>query len=177
MLDEGTMKDHSKVMAPIIQELGVKRMAEIGVWKGHFARDILKHVDGIDEYWAIDPWKAFPKESGRMFRLANADWDSLYWYAMKMAQVFSQLKVARMDSAEAAKLFPKGYFDLVFIDGDHSYDAVLADIKAWTPLVQKGGLVTGHDLIRRVPGVYKALTEYFGNRVERLSATCWKVEI
>lgn len=171
------MKNHSKVMAPIIQDLGVKRMAEVGVWKGHFVRDILKHTTGIEQYWAVDPWKPLPEKYGRMFRLNRNNWDDLYWYAAKMMKRFSALKVVRMDSTEAAKMFPKGYFDLVFIDADHFYDAVLADLKAWTPLVREGGLVTGHDLIKKIPGVYQALTEYFGNRVERLPATCWRVRV
>ncbi len=36
--------------------------------------------------------------------------------------------------------------DLLFIDGDHSYEAVLADLNNWTPFVKPGGIVVLHDV-------------------------------
>jgi predicted O-methyltransferase YrrM len=36
-------------------------------------------------------------------------------------------------------------FDMLFIDGDHSYDAVSRDAKDWIPLLEKGGYVVFHD--------------------------------
>ena len=35
--------------------------------------------------------------------------------------------------------------DAVFIDGDHSYDGVRADIEAWWPVVRPGGWLGGDD--------------------------------
>ena len=37
----------------------------------------------------------------------------------------------RSTSAEAALTFDDEYFDWVYIDGDHSYEAVLADLRAF----------------------------------------------
>lgn len=39
---------------------------------------------------------------------------------------------------------------LLFIDGGHSYENVLADIVLWTPKVVVGGVVIFHDYIREV---------------------------
>lgn len=39
-----------------------------------------------------------------------------------------------------------GAIDLLFIDGDHSYEGVLADLKNWTPFVRMGGVVVLHDV-------------------------------
>ena len=36
-------------------------------------------------------------------------------------------------------------FDMVFLDGDHSYAETLHDLSAWTPLVRIGGVVAIHD--------------------------------
>lgn len=47
--------------------------------------------------------------------------------------------------------------DLLFIDGDHSYDGVKKDFEMYSPLVRRGGLVAFHDIRpgpeRRVGGV------------------------
>jgi len=37
--------------------------------------------------------------------------------------------------------------DVLFIDGDHSYDGVKADFELWSPLVRPGGLVIFHDIV------------------------------
>jgi len=39
-------------------------------------------------------------------------------------------------------------FDGVFVDGDHTYEGVVADIKAFAPHVVDGGLLCGHDYFR-----------------------------
>ncbi len=38
--------------------------------------------------------------------------------------------------------------DLLFIDGDHSYDAVKADFTLYSPLVRSGGRIVFHDIVR-----------------------------
>ena len=37
--------------------------------------------------------------------------------------------------------------DLLFIDGDHSYEAVAADYRSYGPLVRPGGLIGFHDIL------------------------------
>jgi predicted O-methyltransferase YrrM len=38
--------------------------------------------------------------------------------------------------------------DLLFIDGDHEYEAVKADFTNYRPLVRPGGLIVFHDIVR-----------------------------
>jgi len=38
--------------------------------------------------------------------------------------------------------------DLLFIDGDHSYEGVKADFDNYSPLVRPGGLIVFHDIVR-----------------------------
>ena len=40
----------------------------------------------------------------------------------------------------------KGSVDLLFLDGDHSYDGVRADFENYAPLVKPGGLIAFHDV-------------------------------
>ena len=62
-----------------------------------------------------------------------------------------------MTTLEASKEFDDGYFDLVFIDADHSYEGVKNDILTWYPKIRKGGLLCGHDF--SWDGIRQAIAE------------------
>ena len=57
-----------------------------------------------------------------------------------------------MPSIEAAKIYGTYYSSvpagLVFIDGDHSYEAVHQDVSLWLPLIQPHGFLILHDSCR-----------------------------
>ncbi len=65
------------------------------------------------------------------------------------------------DSVQAAKAFTGSQFDIVYIDADHTYEGVKADLEAWFPLVKKGGVFGGDDYENTTcPGVKKAVDEF-----------------
>ena len=76
-----------------------------------------------------------------------------------------------MDSVEASRVFA-GKADMIFIDGDHSYEAVKADIEAWLPKCTK--LICGHDL--NCESVQKAVLEKFTfNKIRVTDDNIWFV--
>ncbi len=101
-------------------------------------------VDG--KLIAVDPfelWKANVRQSG---------WES-FIFPLRTTSVIAST-IIRNDLAA------------VYIDGDHSYEAVRDDIKAWLPKVRKGGILAGHDYGAGWPGVQKAVHEILGSRVK-----------
>lgn len=56
----------------------------------------------------------------------------------------SQLAATR---AAVERHFGGEQLDLLFIDGDHSYDSVRRDYELYAPLVRGGGLVAFHDIV------------------------------
>ncbi len=70
----------------------------------------------------------------------------------------------KMSSAEAAEMFTTTA-DMVFIDGDHSYEAVKRDIELWLPKCRK--LICGHDynevwkavhdVLGKITGIYEGI--------------------
>lgn len=52
--------------------------------------------------------------------------------------------------------------DLLFIDGDHTYDGCYADLKTWAHRVVPGGHVILHDSYAGAYGVQRAAHEFFG---------------
>lgn len=57
----------------------------------------------------------------------------------------------RMTSEEAVRGWNVP-LDFLFIDGDHSYNAVLFDLTHWTPHLKPGGLLAMHDSRMSRPG-------------------------
>jgi len=56
-----------------------------------------------------------------------------------------RIQFIKKSSVEAAKQFPEGHFDYVYIDAGHTYEDVKSDIEAWLPKVSLGGMIAGHD--------------------------------
>jgi predicted O-methyltransferase YrrM len=65
------------------------------------------------------------------------------------------------DSHLQAMTFDNESIDLVFVDADHEYEAVKADIAAWWPKVKHGGVLAGHDYDPGWPGVERAIRACF----------------
>jgi len=177
------IRRHAQVIADIINERGFTKIAEVGVWKGRFMAGVLWSCPQITEYWGIDSWQVLHNpeyHEGNMLLLDDWGWQEAYLYVCEYMMKYKSTRLIRANSIEASKLFPDGYFDLVFIDADHTYEYVLEDIKTWTPKVCKGGIISGHDCIKKLPGVVRAVEESFGEDGvgwNRLKATCWMREI
>jgi len=78
-----------------------------------------------------------------------------------------EVVVHRKKSSEAVKEFDDGYFDWVYIDGNHMYEYVIEDLKTFWPKVKKRGVVMGDDYGRKGwwnNGVTKAVDEFVLNR-------------
>jgi predicted O-methyltransferase YrrM len=95
-------------------------------------------------------------------------------------------------SLDVARSYGEHSVDAVFIDADHEFGPVQADIAAWRGKVRRGGVIGGHDFCNQYPGVIQAVTEAFPEyRVMRCSMwangqivesggdyfPCWYVEV
>jgi len=67
-----------------------------------------------------------------------------------------------MTSEEAVKEFQEPV-ELVFIDGDHSYEMVKLDFELWFPKLIMGGIMAFHDAFRGWPGPEQVVKEYIRN--------------
>ena len=60
-------------------------------------------------------------------------------------------------------------FDYIYIDADHSYESVKADIETWLPFVKPSGIIAGHDYSAHFTGVVTAVNEFFDNNSDVLT--------
>lgn len=161
---------HYYVLEQIVNDNHVKRMAELGVYKGYLARHILRKCRHVREYYAIDQWRVVKgEEYGRYARKPQSEWDEYYTRVCREIPYYRAMKVIKMPALEAVKLFPlpqfKGFFDLVYVDTSHFYQETHDEVKAYLPLVREGGIMGGHDYAATRPehqGVKKAVDEIFG---------------
>src|SRR3954463_11686310 len=68
----------------------------------------------------------------------------------------------------------RGPFDMAYIDGDHDYEPVKADIRAVYELVAPYGWLAGHDY-GSCPGVQQAVDELIGPPTYRFSDGSWLI--
>jgi predicted O-methyltransferase YrrM len=68
------------------------------------------------------------------------------------------IKPLRMRSEQAALLF-NGPIDLLFLDGDHSYEAITMDLSLWVPKMTMGAWLILHDF-GWAEGVQQAISEF-----------------
>lgn len=70
-------------------------------------------------------------------------------------------ELIRLNSKRASHLFDENEIDLLFIDGDHTYDGVLKDIEHYEPKVNRNGIVLFHDYNSSWDGVKRAVDEKY----------------
>jgi predicted O-methyltransferase YrrM len=68
----------------------------------------------------------------------------------------------RKASVTASKDFQDLSLDLVFVDGDHTFEGVLSDLNSWYPKLKPGGVFLGHDY--GYPGVVNAVNAFIRDR-------------
>lgn len=170
-----------------------KIFAEIGVWKGHgitylakklidtrMTTDITMHSKIDFEIYAIDLfqdlWK-YKDYASRYERFHIKDIRKMYEYNLNETMTRHLIKDIKGLSNKMADKFDDEYFDFVFIDADHEYESVKADIVAWLPKVKKGGIISGHDYCASQQGVIKAVNECFRRGRKFFTGYVWYVEV
>ena len=151
--------------------------AEIGVFEGDCAIKLLEELPNLERLTCVDMWqdntefhKLMPNKCGRILRMPMLQ--ARLKFIDRAAVHYRRVLMLQMESTEAAEITLDGSLDFVFIDANHAYEFVMADIEAWLPKVEFGGIIAGHDYVNKPNyGVTKAVNEVFGNefRVDKKS--------
>lgn len=124
---------------------------EIGSFKGKSSSFLAAGLPSCARLACIDTWRndAMPYD-------APSDTWAEFLENTKLYQ--NSIEAHRGTSLEIASSWSNS-IDLLFIDGDHSYDGCSTDIKAWVRFVRRGGWVAFHDSSEE--GVTRAIAELF----------------
>jgi hypothetical protein len=124
----------------LLHRLNAKRICEVGVRDGAHLREML--VPCLHEVHAVDMWRETGKRSENDACLSQSELDAQY---KAVGQIDRRVTVVRSPSITAAISYPPEYFDFVYIDADHTEEAVSADLRVWWNRVRRGGVLAGHD--------------------------------
>jgi len=151
---------------------------EVGCWLGRsiaafdsFRREAGKAI----ELCAIDTFNGRAENDEHAAILEAHGGDVEKAFSANMAVLGVPVSANRRQSSDSA-LFFDSTLDAVFIDADHSEEAVSRDIAAWWPKVKPGGILAGHDFDE--PGVAAAVWKSAGalemGPISRMGR-CWWV--
>lgn len=116
--------------------------AEIGVLRGDFSARILEVVRPR-ELHLIDPWHFMP--SNQIPQWQMDEWHESVCRRFERERAAGVVTIHREPSIEAGRRFADAYFDWVYIDGDHAYEAVKRDLETYYEKLKPGGYLTGDD--------------------------------
>ena len=146
----------------LIDELGLKRGAEIGVCEGGFSEHLLKNSK-LDILYSIDAWSEDTTRTMSAFKncdVANGNIEKRYERTVeRLAPYGARSKIIRDFSVEAAQAFEKESLDFIYLDASHRFTGLFLDMLAWWPVCREGGIFAGHDFFRK----YRFETAYVIN--------------
>ena len=126
---------------------------EIGSWQGKSSLVLSKGLKGKARptLYCIDPFNgdAGPTDRvlyGREMGSMNTSLKETFLNNMKRHGVLDVVHPLAGYSFEFAPDF-KEQIDLLFIDGNHEFDAVLKDYEQWSPMLRAGGIIAFHDVV------------------------------
>lgn len=134
----------------LVRDLGIVHMAEIGVWKGDFARFVLRQAEQIEKYVLIDPWRNLP-DWNKPFNKSDIEFEEVRKEALSKVEDFKDKVIEiRATTKEAKGRIEDGSLDLVYIDGDHTLRGITIDLVSLLPKVRPGGFLCGDDFCKTI---------------------------
>jgi predicted O-methyltransferase YrrM len=150
--------NHGQKILELVEQYRPTVCVELGTWMGASAIPVARSI----RRWGgtltcVDTWAG------------TVDGQSLYrapWMLASCARnliesgVSANVRLIPATSLEAAALWTLP-IDYLYVDADHSYESVRADLDAWVPHVKPGGVILGDDYGSDMyPGVRNAWDEW-----------------
>ena len=133
-----------------VNSFGLKQIAEIGVYRGDFAKALLQGCERLTRYYMIDPWKHLT-DWNKPANLPEAELESYYQETMnKTGFAAGKRCILRGRTVDVIDQMPDQTLDFAYIDGDHTLRGITIDLTCIFPKVRFGGFVGGDDFTRSI---------------------------
>ncbi len=132
---------------------GRKTVIEIGTFLGGSAEALLEGMPSDGHLTCIDTFEgtAGSPTDPTNYRSEETDFTQefvLSYLGGRLRPYHERVKIVVGESLTVVKDFEPESADLIFLDGAHDYENVLADIRAWLPIIKPDGILCGHDYDR-----------------------------
>lgn len=152
--------------------------AEIGVFEGVFSKYILEVLQPTNLYM-IDLFKGMcdsGNEDGN--NVISRNMDDMYIKLLREMNTEPSVHILKGNSIDILATFPDNTLDMIYIDGDHSYNGCKHDLSLAYEKVKNGGWIMGHDYEMNMVkartyynfGVKQAVDEFCSTRNQEIYA-------
>ena len=155
------MRPSAECFKKIVGDKPVK-VLECGVWTGDNATVLYENFN-CEWLYLMDKWYEYYE---------HYHFPGMHQYAVKVFEKFDNkpnVIIIRADTL-TFPLFPKAYFDYIYLDDNHSYEHVIQEITKYDAILKPGGVIGGDNY--EIAGVKKAVDQYYGEK--RISTAPWK---
>jgi hypothetical protein len=120
------------------------KVVEVGVEYGGYL-DIYYPVlqAAVEKFYLVDLWQTEGNDDHFIKFTDRAEQG--YARVRKLYGSNSKVEICKGSSIERSKDFPNEFFDYIYIDANHTKNAVLQDLEVWYPKLKVGGIIAGHD--------------------------------
>lgn len=135
--------------------------AELGVFEGEFS-DVLRRSEKFNKLYLVDIFEGNMfsgdknGENGKIINLTNA--------YNNLSNIYKDDKVVELirgTSFDFLQKLDNDFLSFVYIDADHSYEAVKKDLEISRVKVKNNGIISGHDYDEsQFYGVFLAVNEF-----------------
>jgi hypothetical protein len=152
------------IFSRIIKENNFKKCAEIGIGYGFHAKEILDNTN-VEKLYLVDPMQHYENDGFPTDVLSYGGFEVL----VKNIKCHLSVHKDRYEWFRQPSItvtndqIPDGSLDAIFIDGDHSYEAVTQDLKFWWKKLRVGGWLLGDDYGGSFIGTTAAVDEFANN--------------
>lgn len=171
------------IFARLIEKVRPKVIIEIGGWKGASTVHMVKTSQDLGletTIFTVDFWQD-PILHTADSRIPKSWAGEISAYQQFLYNVWAnmcdgQVIPIRTWSPHAAPLLDAwgAKADLIYVDGDHTYEGCLRDLALYWPLLARGGVMFGDDIME--PGVRKAVTQFFTGLKMTHDDHHWEIE-
>jgi hypothetical protein len=149
--------DRFDLWARLVVGLGIEVMAEVGVWRGDFARAVLDRCDELRTYYMIDPWRHLDDWNKPRNDSDEAFEAHRHTALERTAAYESKRVVLRGRTVDVVDEIADGGLDLAYLDGDHTLRGITIDMTMMFPKVRVGGWIGGDDF---TPSIFQHGSRY-----------------
>jgi len=144
-------KISSDKRAYILEQLDKNsKFVEVGVWKGDFSKQIW-NISSPNLLVLVDSWTFDEKVRGCAPQVSGEEPLSQNFFDQAKKDTYDKFKniqnvhILDFNSQEASSKYEDNFFDYIYIDAEHTYQAVTKDLEVWYPKLKKNGTLFGDD--------------------------------